>query len=354
MTPPLGIVEGFFGPQWSWSERLAVLERVATAGYSRYIYAPKSDRALRREWDSPYRGEWVAEVASFGRACKRLGVEFGVGISPYGLQDSPHETQLATFRGQIAALASLGVDRIAILFDDMDGIGDDLASIQLRIIDAATRAHSNAKFIVCPSYYSDDIVLDRVFGERPTRYLETLGEALDPSIEIFWTGPEVCSRQISRSHLESIAERLRRAPSLWDNYPVNDGPRMSSQLHLRAFTGRDAANASLIAAHMINPALQPTLSLIPALSLAALYAEGERYDYASAFESATQAIVGAPLALALREDLLAFQDAGLLRLGARRSELREKYAGFDHPAAREIVAWLDGSYAVSAEEVQTQ
>ncbi|TAG78853.1 MAG: hyaluronidase [Betaproteobacteria bacterium] len=354
MTPPLGIVEGFFGPSWSWDERRFVLQRVAVAGFSRYLYAPKADRALRREWDSPYSDAWMANVTEFGRECNGLGVEFGVGISPYGLQDALTKARLAMFRAQITRLANLGVARIAILFDDMEGIGEDLASVQLQIVDEATHAHPSAKFVVCPSYYSSDIVLDRVFGARPHRYLETLGAALDPAIEVFWTGPEVCSRQISRSHLETISEQLCRAPTLWDNYPVNDGPRMSSQLHLRAFTGRDAANASLIAAHMINPALQSTLSLIPALSLVELYAKGDRYDYASAFESAAHKIVGSSLALALREDLLAFQDAGLLRLGARRAALRAKYAAFEHPAAAEVVAWLDGVYAVSAEEVQTQ
>ena len=34
--------------------------------------------------------------------------------------------------------------------------------------------------------------------------------------------------------------------------------------------------------------------------------------------------------------------------------LRERYAAFDRPAAREIVPWLDGYWAVTDELVQTQ
>ena len=51
-------------------------------------------------------------------------------------------------------------------------------------------------------------------------------------------------------------------------------PRMSQHLHLRAFTGRPAAIGQHLAAHGINPASQPVLSRIPALTLAESYAHG--------------------------------------------------------------------------------
>ncbi|MEZ5741799.1 MAG: hypothetical protein R3E68_21770 [Burkholderiaceae bacterium] len=41
---------------------------------------------------------------------------------------------------------------------------------------------------------------------------------------------------------------------LWDNYPVNDGQRMSQYLHLRAFTpDAPATLAPLLRGHAINP-----------------------------------------------------------------------------------------------------
>jgi hyaluronoglucosaminidase len=353
-VPTLGVIEGFFGPLWSWPEREAVVRTLAAAGYTRYVYAPKGDAALRREWDAPYREQWLQALSNFCTVCKKLGVEFGVGVSPYALQNDLSDQRVCLLQDRLCSLAGAGVERFAILFDDMETGDASLAKTQLKIVDAATNALPNSKFIVCPSYYSDDIVLDRVFGERPSNYLRDLGVSLDARVEVFWTGPEVCSRQISVTHLERIGDVLQRKPTLWDNYPVNDGPRMSTQLHLRAFIGRDARIAEHIAAHMINPALQPMLSTIPALTLADVYAQGDRYDYADAFERAARAIAGERVALALREDLLAMQDAGLHRIEARRDALREKYSGFDHAVAREVVAWLDGNYAVSAEVVQTQ
>jgi hyaluronoglucosaminidase len=196
-------------------------------------------------------------------------------------------------------------------------------------------------------------VLDRFFGERPRGYLEELGRSLDPAIEIFWTGPEVCSREFTTGHLVRVSEQLRRKPFLWDNYPVNDGPRMSQFLHLRAFTGRPAAIGVHLAAHAINPALQPTLSLIPALTLAESYRLGEAYDYGLAFEHAALEILGASLAKCVRDDLNSLQDAGLDRLGGAAAKLRARYAAFNHPAACEIVAWLDGVYHITRETIES-
>src|SRR5262249_22993371 len=158
-----------------------------------------------------------------------------------------------------------------VLFDDMRGDLPDLAQRQVEMVHFAA-AHSKAsRLILCPTYYSDDPILDRAFGKRPSRYLEQLGAALDPSISVFWTGEEVCAREQSVGHLRRVTEQLRRKPFLWDNYPVNDGSRMSKHLHLRSFTGRPAAIGSWLTVHAINPALQPVLSRIPALTLLASY-----------------------------------------------------------------------------------
>jgi hypothetical protein len=119
---------------------------------------------------------------------------------------------------------------------------------------------------------------------------------------------------------------------------------MSQYLHLRAFTGRPADIAGHIAAHAVNPACQPVLSRIPALTLAMSYAQGDAYEYGRAFEEAATAVAGSVLARRLRQDLILLQDTGLDRLEGAAARLRERYEAFDHPAAREILAWLDGAY----------
>jgi hyaluronoglucosaminidase len=354
MHPPLGIIEGFFGPVWTWSQRHSLMSALAPHHYSFYLYAPKSDRLLRRDWQLPFSEQWQREVQQFSKACAAAGVKFGVGITPFDLHKQLNEASLKKWQQKIRDLVQLGVQTIAILFDDMDAQMPNLVDIQLRIIEAAQLEINRQGIIVCPSFYSNDIVLDRVFGQRPDNYLSDLGRRLDQGVDIFWTGEEVCARQFAVSDLNRVAEQLQRKPFLWDNYPVNDGPRMSQYLHLRGFTGRPATIAASIAGHAINPALQPTLTQIPAISLAHSYQQGERYVYSDAFLLAARSVVGSEIANCLQEDLLALQDIGLDRLGDRHQVLYERYRQFDHPAAREVLAWLDGDYATSTEQVQTQ
>ena len=218
----------------------------------------------------------------------------------------------------------------------------------------AAEQSSAGRLLCCPSYYSDDPILDVAFGERPAFYLEALGRLLDPSILVMWTGEEVVSREYSPGHLARVAHALGRKPFLWDNYPVNDGPRMSQHLHLRGFTGRPASIATQIAAHGINPASQPLLSRVPLLTLAESYAKGEAYDYLAAFGRAAREILGEDLAARLAKDILVLQDRGLDRLGERKATLKARYAAFEHPAAREICLWLDGYWSVTDDLVQTQ
>jgi hypothetical protein len=119
---------------------------------------------------------------------------------------------------------------------------------------------------------------------------------------------------------------------------------MSQFLHLRAFTGRQAAIADAIAGHAVNPALQPVLTRIPMLTLAESYETGDAYEYGRAFARAAEAVAGAELGRMLGRDLGRLNDVGLDRLGRAAAELRARYAAFGHPAAREVVAFLDGAY----------
>ncbi len=329
MTAELGIIEGFYGRPWSWNVRADVVRLLAAHGYRFYHYAPKADAFLRERWqEDPPRAEEDG-LRAFSALCRECGVRFGVGLSPFEIYRN---------------FDAVGIDDLAILFDDMRGDLPDLASTQAAIVHWA-RDHSKAtRVITCPSYYSDDPSLDRYFGKRPEGYLRDLGHLLDPAIEIFWTGEEVCSRAFSPGHLARVAREIGRKPFLWDNYPVNDGPRMSQHLHLRAFTGRPASIAPHIAAHAVNPALQPMLSMIPALSLAESYAEGEAYEYAGAFRRAATLLGGPDFAATLQLHIPTLQETGLDLLGADAiARLKKRYAAFDNAAAREILAWLDGA-----------
>jgi hyaluronoglucosaminidase len=354
VSTELGIIEGFYGRPWSWEARRATVEFLVDHGYRFYLYAPKADAFLRRRWQEPHPAETAQQLADFAVSCRSAGVRFGVGLSPYEIYDNFDDAARTALATKLTFLDDIGAEDIAILFDDMRGDSPDLARRQTAIIHWVAERSGADRLIVCPTYYSDDPVLDRVFGRRADDYVEEFGRLLDPAIAVFWTGEEVCSREISVAHVRRVAEQLQRRPFLWDNYPVNDGQRMSQYLHLRGFTGRPAAIGEHIAAHGVNPALQPTLTRIPAITLADSYRLGADYQYGESFRRAAVTVAGAELGAMLRDDLLVLQDVGLDRLGPKEQLLRERYTGVDQAAAREIIDWLDGGYRITDEIVHTQ
>ena len=354
LKPELGIIEGFYGKPWEWVSRTDTVSFLAPYGYRFYLYAPKADVFLRRRWQEQHPDDFAEDLKKFATHCRETGVRFGIGLSPYELFNNFDDSAREALAHKLAFFDHVGVDDVAILFDDMRGDVPDLASRQAEIVHWAAERTNASRVLICPSYYSDDPILDRVFGNRPRNYEEDLGRMIDAKIEIFWTGEEVISRQFSDGHLERVATRLGRKPFIWDNYPVNDGQRMSQFIHIRGFTGRPASMVDRISAHGINPLLQPTLGKIPAITLADSYRLGDSYEYSDSFRHACTDVLGDELGEMVREDLLTLQDIGLDRLDDKAKTLRERYGEIDHAGARELIAWLDGDYRITNEIVQTQ
>ena len=349
MQTALGIIEGFYGQPWSWEARAETIAFLRPHGYQFYFYAPKADPFLRKRWQEDHPGEAADNLRALTAKCHKLGVRFGIGLSPFEIYRNFDRSARGALARKLSFFSDIGIDDLAILFDDMCGDEPELAEKQVAVIHWIAERVDAARLAVCPTYYSDDPLLDRYFGKRPENYLEELGARLDPSIDVFWTGEEVCSRQYSTGHLERVCRLLGRKPLLWDNYPVNDGARMSQYLHLRAFTGRPASAADFITAHAVNPMLQPVLTRIAALSLSQSYRLGDAYEYGRAFADAAVEVAGPAIAKLLQEDLFLLQDSGRDRLGDAALRLRGRYDGFGHPAAREIIAWLDGDRRIEAD-----
>ncbi|WP_206240734.1 beta-N-acetylglucosaminidase domain-containing protein [Novosphingobium terrae] len=354
MIPDLGLVEARFGRIWSEDERAYVVSTLAAVGYSFYHYGPKADRALRRDWRRPHSAEDGAMLMRLSARVRAAGMRFGMALTPVGATHPFDEQTRADLARRVAGLDAIGIDDLAIFFDDLRGDMPDLAARQAEVVNFCAALTKATRVYTCPTYYADDRILDVVFGERPANYLADLGRLLDPQVQVYWTGEEVCARAIEPAHLARVAQELGRKVCLWDNYPVNDGSRMSRFLHLRGLTGRLANNAAHISGHALNPAIQAYLTCIPALTLPMLYQQGEGYSYGAGFSAAARQLLGDDFAARLQEDLLIFQDIGHERLGARADRLRQRYDKLDHPAAREILRWLDGEDLMTDDEVQTQ
>ncbi|KAF0127447.1 MAG: hyaluronidase [Elusimicrobia bacterium] len=356
MNTELGIIEGFYGEPWGPAARLRLIDFLKEHGFSFYIYAPKGDPYLRKKWREPMPAARERELAELATAGRRAGIKFGVGLSPYEMYLSPFDAaNKELLQARIELFNRAGVDQLCLLMDDMKGDLSNLAERQMEIVNWAAGLSTAEQIVFCPTYYSCDPVLEKLFGKMPEGYLEQLGRGLDKKVSVFWTGELVCSKSYSAEHLAGVAATLGRKPFLWDNYPVNDGPRMCKFLHLRPFTGRPAAMGARLAGHAVNPMNQVTLSKISALTLKASYENGPAYDPDKAFLEAAAAVTCAEMAARLAADTPTFMDKGLDALSeAEKTALKTAYAPFlaseegeTASAAREIIDWLDGRYTVT-------
>jgi hypothetical protein len=345
----IGIIEGFFGEPWSWAERAESARFISERGGDFYLYAPKADRRLRREWEQAHAPRDAKSLRDLGAACRQHGVSFGVGLTPFGLHEDWGPDGRLLLQRRLESLARLRIDILAILFDDMPGDFPALAKTQAEIVQVAVDAGVANTVVMCPTYYTDQTILDRMFGQRPERYLQELGERLDTNVGIFWTGPRVRSLSYPSEHLQRVAEEMGRKPFIWDNYPVNDGPRMSRYLYLRA-PERPAALHTMLQGLAINPMNQSALSQIPMdAGLRSLAGDGDA-DLDQATDDAIQRLTPPALAELLRRDWRSFQDEGLDAYGnAEKQSMLDEYAAIEHPMAAQVRRWLRGEYVVSAE-----
>lgn len=348
-TGGLHLLEGFFGRSWPWPVRRQFVPFLREHGFSSYLYAPKDDPYLRRQWSLPWPQAVAREVKQTADACHGGGLQFGVGLSPFEIYRQFGAGEQAQLVHKVDELNQFDVDILCLLFDDMRGDLPGLANTQIEVAHRVADRARAARIILCPTYYSTDPVLEEVFGARPSDYWSTLAAHLDPQIDLFWTGPQVCSTAYDPADLVQVAQLLGRQPVIWDNYPVNDGAVISRYLHLRPFNYRQAV-ASGARGHAVNPMNQPWLSRI------ALCTAHYRQDWSQAqeqqlFEQACVECCGALMGRALIQDVTWLQDVGLDKMGAeKKDELRARYAAFVDdanagPYARELLDWLNEQYA---------
>ncbi len=339
-----GVIEGFYGRTWSWPARRMMIDFLRQQRFNTYVYAPKADRYLRGDWRHLHDVAGFDELLALRTHCSAQSIRFGIGLSPSGLQEAYTAQHRAALERKFRQLNQLDSDVLCILFDDMPGAITDLAERQAAIIRDIMTMSSARRFVMCPSYYSFDPVLEQIFGAMPPRYWETLGDMLPEEVDIFWTGPLVLSPGYSKEDIVAITARLGRKPTLWDNYPVNDGKRISRFLFLKPVRNRPHELQQWCSGHLANPMNQPLLSQLPLASLAQSLLD-KHYDADIFWRDALESFVGNDLAALLRRDVERFQDLGLDTIDEHdRQTLIAEYGRIAHPAAAEVIDWLREGY----------
>ena len=312
-----GVVEGFFGPPWSMSHRAALFEFGAKRGMNTYLYAPKDDPYHHESWRDPYPdAEWQSLVELI-RLAQRHSIDFVYGFHPgKGLCFASAEPVLQLLR-KAKVFYEVGVRTFAILFDDIPSrleheedrgrFGGSLARAEglwlEKILAQQPATWREVEWWICPSYYTDDPLLARMFGKFEPGFLQTLAEYLPASVACFWTGPRVVAKEIGLAHAHKIAERLKRPLILWDNYPVND-LSMKEEMHLSPLVGRDARLPEAVYGYLNNPLLQESLSFVPLATCFDYAARPAAYDPEESWERIVRERFGPtplPYWLAIRE-----------------------------------------------------
>ena len=269
-VPLRGVVEGYYGRPWGTEGRLSLLKFMGETDMNMFIYGPKDDPYHHFKWREPYP---ESEMADFRRllACAREN-----GVSLYWaihLGDGFHKGREADYADLFKKLQCMydgGFRAFAVFFDDFGG--DDAsfhAEICNRVVrDFLARRGDCAPLVMCPYAYWG-------YGQK---YQKTLGEALDQSVMVMWTGKGICS-DIRADDVARITEDLRRPPLIWWNWPVNDYCR--SSLLLGRTYGLDSCR---IAGLVSNPMENCEASKIALYGVAKWCADPEAFDSRKAWE----------------------------------------------------------------------
>ncbi len=300
-----GIIEGFYGPPWTRAARLEMLEFVAARSMNAYVYAPKSDPMHRDRWREPYDTgslNHFAELAEYGR---KHDVRFGFAISPgldidYRAPDDRRAVML-----KLASLLDAGIDWMVLALDDIPsraGLARDQVDLARWLLDALRQSDAAMRLSLVPTEY---------VGTVATPYLRELGAGLPEDVDVMWTGPTVCSPIIRAVDAESWGAALgRRAPIVWDNYPVNDGS-MEHALHLGPYRGREPELSDVVEGVLCNPMLQARASQLALATAADYLLDPAGYDPETSWDRAVRE-VGSSRAVAIRAIGTACADSPLL------------------------------------------
>lgn len=256
--PPAGIIEGFYGPPWSWDERAALLTWAVRRGLAHYVHAPKDDPVHRERWRDP----WSADhLDGFARLAAETGAVIGVGISPglsMAYEDPDDRRALAA---KVDAAVGAGAALVALCLDDIEprpGLGEDHARLTAWLHE---HLGGRAELVLVPTEYT---------GARPTPYLDALAAGVPEAVPVGWTGATVVADEVPADLARARAECLGgRPPLLWDNYPVND-VLMADRLFLGPVRGRDHELVGALWGWFANPMVQPRCSRPALASVAAL------------------------------------------------------------------------------------
>lgn len=281
-----GVVEGFYGTPWSHEARLSQLKFYGENKMNTYIYGPKDDPYHSSpNWRLPYPEKEARQLQELVNVANENEVDFVWAIHP-GQDIKWNQEDRNLLLAKFEKMYNLGVRSFAVFFDDISGEGtnpEKQAELLNYIDEQFVKVKGDVKpLVMCPTEYN------KSWSNPKGNYLTTLGEKLNPSIQIMWTGDRVVA-DITKDGIEWINERIKRPAYIWWNFPVSDYVR--DHLLLGAVYGNDTTIADQMAGFVTNPMEHAEASKIAIYSVAGYAWNPAKYDSEQTWREAMQVLM---------------------------------------------------------------
>ncbi len=290
-----GYIEGFYGTPWSHEKRKSVMILMAKNRMNTVYYAPKDDDYHRDLWRELYPEADLAKLKELVDLAKECYMDFYWCIAPGLSMKYSDPKEFDTLLTKTKQLYSIGIRNFGLLLDDIEeelAFEEDKAMYGETVnahIDLVERYHnallmmdSGVKLTICPTLYN---------GKGDEYYISKLGQNISPLISIFWTGKDICSRELLSMDAIKFVECTRHKPLYWDNYPVND-MAMFNEMHISPIINRDADLWKYSEGIISNAMEYAECSKIPLITFADYLWDSEGYNPDASWKNAIRQVVG--------------------------------------------------------------
>lgn len=300
-APVRGITEGFYGQPWTREQRLAQLDFMGRTKQNRLLVAPGDDPYRTTGWRQDYPQEQQAEFRALAERARANQVVLAWAVTPGQSMCLSSEADRAALARKLDAMWDLGFRAFQVQFQDVSytewgckadreryGKGPAAAAKAHAEVAGALAAHLAARYPGAPAL---SLLPTEYYQEGSTTYRTALAGALDPRVEVAWTGVGVVPRTITGKELADARAALGHPLITMDNYPVNDWD--PGRIFLGPYAGREPAVAGGSAALLANAMPQGTLSRIPLFTAADFAWNPRGYRAGESWAAAVRELTGA-------------------------------------------------------------
>ncbi len=290
-----GCIEGFYGNPWSHESRKSVMEILAKNRMNTVYYAPKDDIYHRDKWREKYPEDELSRLKELVDCAEEYYMDFYWCIAPGLSMKYSDDAEFNILIDKTKQLYSIGIRCFGLLLDDID---DELAFDEDKAVFGETvNAHialinkyysalkeidPSIRLTVCPTLYH---------GKGNEYYISKLGKNIPALVSVFWTGRDICSRELTSPEAVRFIEGTYHKPLYWDNYPVNDCS-MFNEMHISPIINRDPDLYKYSEGIISNCMEYAECSKIPLITFADYLWDSESYDSQKSWEAAIRQVIG--------------------------------------------------------------